>query len=224
MRLTLFPGQRSSHSWGIASAVLLFLTGCIPCRDGLDQSEWQARERARAAASLPRARQRLIDAMDSAWAIRRPADLIDELRFIPDEQFDLGGLHGFGGPYYAHSCIDRQSDPPSWFLLHHVRAALTPDSLLIMTGWMTADDTTWHHAGRMGPRLESRALSLREVTDANLRVFRDTLRISLSCTPSSAMCFSRLPVARADSSAGQAFTARLLSSARRLRAGKREPR
>jgi len=76
----------------------------------------------------------------------------------------------------------------------------------------------------MGPRIERQALSLREVADAKLRGFRDTLRISLRCTSQSAMCYSKLPVALPDSSAGQAFAAHLLSAARRLQTGTGEPR
>lgn len=224
MRLVLFSAHPLSTGRWLAAASLVCLAGCIPCRDGLDSADWEARERVRAAGSLPRARQTLSAAMDSAWVTGRPRDLTDEFRFVPDEQFSVGGLYGFGGPYYAHSCINPRTDPPSSFLLHHLRAALTPDSLVLISGWLSADDTLYRLAGKVGPRVERQSLSLRAVTDAGLRVFRDTLRVFMRCTPSSPMCFSRLAIAHADSSAGQAFAAHLLASARRLQAGKGEPR
>jgi hypothetical protein len=219
MRLVLSSALR-----GLIASGLVFAAGCIPCRDGLDNAEWEARERVRAAASLPRERLRLANAMDSAWATSRPRDLTDDFRFVPDEQFSVGGLYGFGGPYYAHSCIDPRSDPPSSFLLHHVRVGLTPDSLVLMSGWLSADDSLYKLAGRVGPRVDRQALSLRTVTDAGLRVFRDTLRVFLRCTSSSPMCFTRLAVAPADSSAGEVFVAHLRSSARRLQRATGDPR
>ena len=234
MRLVFFLARPSSITRGLTAATLVLLAGCIVgsaargpgalCRDGLDRSDWEARERVRAAASLPGARQRLADAMDSAWVTSRPRDLTDQFRFAPDEQFSVGGLYGFGGPYYAHSCANPRSDPPSSFLLRHSRAALTSDSLVLISGWVTADDTLYKLAGRVGPRVERQALSLREVVDARLRVFRGTPEVFLRCTSSSPMCYSKLAVAAADSTAGEAFAAHLLSSARRLQTSKGEPR
>ena len=161
--------------------------------------------------------------MDSVWASSRPQELTDELRFLPQEEFSLGGLYGLGGPAYAHSCVNAASDPPSWFLLHHINVALTPDSLVMLSGWLTANDTTSKRVGT-GARVERQALSLREVADARFQVFQDTGLIVLRCTPPSAMCESRLRIAIADSNAGQAFAGRALSTARRLQTGKGEPR
>jgi len=233
MRLVRLFARPSSIIRGLTAATLVFVSGCIVasargpgalCRDGLDRPDWEARERMRAAASLPRARQRLADAIDSAWATSQPRDLTDQFRFVPDEQFTVGGLYGFGGPYYAHSCANPRSDPPSSFLLRHLRAALTSDSLVLISGRVTADDTLYKLAGRVGPRVERQALSLRGVVDARLRVFRGSLEVVLRCMPDSPMCYSKFAIAPADSVAGEAFAAHLLSSARRLQTSKGEPR
>ena len=226
MRLCPIFAKPPSLRCGIAAVALALLTGCSLCKDndGLRPAEWEARERARAAASLPRARRVLAEAMDSAWQASSPPDPTEQLRLMPEELFDLGGLYDFGGPLYAHSCNDAKSDPPSHFLLRHVRAALTADSLVIISGTLMALDTASTLAPAIGPSIDRRTIPLRSVTDAALRVYADTGFIVLRCVTPSATCSSSLPVALADSNAGRAFVAHLVAQARSLQMHESDPR
>jgi len=240
------PEQPSSLIRGIALAAFFF-AGCSPCNDGLGRVDWEARERVRAAASLPRARQLLTAALDSAWSAARPRIVTDQFRSPPDEAFDLGGLYSWGGsPLYGHSCSD-PTEFSSSFRLRHVYAALTPDSLVILSGTATATDTTNPAASKIRPLVERRALYLREVTDAGLSVvdpppgpavvrtivsattgkavsppLEEPRRafVFLRCTTSSALRQATLPVALEDSGTGRVFAAHLVAAARRLQGNK----
>ena len=98
--------------------------------------------------------------MESAWATGRPQDVTYQLRFLPTEEFSLGGLYGFGGPLYKHSCIDARSDPPSEFLVRDVRAVLRADSLVIISGTMAAIDTMSIFAWKVSPSAQREAIPL----------------------------------------------------------------
>jgi hypothetical protein len=174
--------------------------------------------------------------------------MTDQFRSSSEEVFDLGGLYGFGGPLYGHSCTDRNAFP-SLFRLRRVYAALTADSLVFFSGKVTAIDTTNPTASTTRPLIERQALDLREVTGAWLNVVDETRGpavvttiasttkgttvarppleeppprafIVLRCTTTSALCDVTLPVALEDSSTGRAFAAHLLASARRLQGQK----
>lgn len=84
---------------------LSFLVGCtaLSCDDGLTPDQWDARERARAAAGLPDARAALEGEFARALKANTPAGpVLAELSTPRREFFHLGGVYTLGGPLHRH--------------------------------------------------------------------------------------------------------------------------
>ena len=150
----------------VAVVSVAWSTGCALCSsdDGLAPRQWEARERSRAAEHLPAARALLIKRGDSTLTSMRPRSVVVEIGSVTDESFQVGGVPGWAGPRYRHSCI-AAFDSPSYFNLQREYAWVSPDSLVF--GTVSASASAEPHAGppsRLGARRE--AASLGSVTEA----------------------------------------------------------
>jgi hypothetical protein len=185
--------------------------GCVICpdNDGLPPKEWEARERRRAAALLPRARREIVRQSDSLWAATRPRNTEAELASPIDEYFMLGGVVDLGGPRYAHSCIGFL-DAASLFSLKLQRAWIGPDSLVIAVAWLWTDRVEKTGRGAPTVKFERKAIGLTHVKDAQFFAIGDSGTVDITVTEDGQDQHHVFAIRRSDAAAAKMFVDRAL--------------